>query len=134
LSHDDTRKSMQPKPPEIHVGTDRSLAEPKEERFFETARRFARLGTNHDDRLAVADVVDKGSTDVAEKQRIEGQRGELRIDRLGYGPSLVQRFDGRIGPETRGAVRQFQRKNGLRTTAMLDQEALQHLMKQQSHS
>jgi peptidoglycan hydrolase-like protein with peptidoglycan-binding domain len=42
-------------------------------------------------------------------------------------------IDGRIGPETRAAVRQFQQQNGLKTTAMLDQDTLQRLMNQHSH-
>jgi peptidoglycan hydrolase-like protein with peptidoglycan-binding domain len=41
-------------------------------------------------------------------------------------------IDGRIGRETRAAVRQFQQQNGLKTTAVLDQDTLQHLMSKHS--
>jgi hypothetical protein len=41
--------------------------------------------------------------------------------------------DGRVGPQTRAAVRQFQQQNGLKTTAMLDHETLQRLMANHSH-
>jgi peptidoglycan hydrolase-like protein with peptidoglycan-binding domain len=42
-------------------------------------------------------------------------------------------IDGRVGPQTRTAVRQFQQQNGLKTTAMLDHETLQRLMANHSH-
>ena len=42
-------------------------------------------------------------------------------------------IDGRIGPQTQAAVRQFQQQNGLKTTAMLDQDTLQRLMSQHPH-
>jgi peptidoglycan hydrolase-like protein with peptidoglycan-binding domain len=37
-------------------------------------------------------------------------------------------IDGRIGPATQVAVREFQQRNGLKQTATLDQETLQRLM------
>jgi hypothetical protein len=37
-------------------------------------------------------------------------------------------IDGQVGPATRAAIQRFQRRNGLKTTAMLDQETLQRLM------
>jgi peptidoglycan hydrolase-like protein with peptidoglycan-binding domain len=42
-------------------------------------------------------------------------------------------IDGRIGPQTQAAVRQFQQQNGLKTTAMLDQDTLRRLMSQHPH-
>jgi peptidoglycan hydrolase-like protein with peptidoglycan-binding domain len=42
-------------------------------------------------------------------------------------------IDGRIGPETRAVAQQFQRQNGLKTTAVLDQQTLQRLMSKHSH-
>jgi peptidoglycan hydrolase-like protein with peptidoglycan-binding domain len=53
---------------------------------------------------------------------------QLKSDGLYKGP-----VDGRLGPETRAAVRQFQQKNGLKTTAMLDHETLQRLLNNQSN-
>jgi peptidoglycan hydrolase-like protein with peptidoglycan-binding domain len=41
--------------------------------------------------------------------------------------------DGRLGPETRAAVKHFQQKNNLKVTANLDQETLQRLMAARSH-
>ena len=40
---------------------------------------------------------------------------------------------GRIGPQTQAAVRRFQLQNGLKTTAMLDQDTLQRLMSEHPH-
>ena len=42
-------------------------------------------------------------------------------------------IDGRIGPQTQAAVRRFQQQNGLKTTAMLDQDTLQRLMSEHPH-
>jgi peptidoglycan hydrolase-like protein with peptidoglycan-binding domain len=42
-------------------------------------------------------------------------------------------IDGRVGPATKAAVRQYQQKNGLKQTAMLDKETLQRLLSQQPH-
>jgi peptidoglycan hydrolase-like protein with peptidoglycan-binding domain len=38
-------------------------------------------------------------------------------------------IDGRIGPATRNALRQFQQQHGLAANSMLDQETMQRLMK-----
>lgn len=38
------------------------------------------------------------------------------------------KVDGRMGPETQQALRQYQQKNNLRATATLDQETMNHLL------
>jgi membrane-bound lytic murein transglycosylase B len=38
-------------------------------------------------------------------------------------------IDGRVGPQTRDAVRKFQQQSGLAASSTLDQETLQRLMK-----
>lgn len=38
------------------------------------------------------------------------------------------KIDGRMGPETQQALREYQQKNGLQATAQLDQETMNHLL------
>jgi peptidoglycan hydrolase-like protein with peptidoglycan-binding domain len=59
---------------------------------------------------------------------IKAAQQELKAEGLYKGA-----IDGRIGPETQAAVRRFQRQNGLKTTAMLDQETLRRLISKPSH-
>jgi peptidoglycan hydrolase-like protein with peptidoglycan-binding domain len=59
---------------------------------------------------------------------VKAAQQELRAEGLYNGA-----IDGRIGPQTQAAVQQFQQRNGLKTTAMLDQGTLQRLMSRYPH-
>jgi|SRR6516225_2292408 peptidoglycan hydrolase-like protein with peptidoglycan-binding domain len=65
----------------------------------------------------------------------EAQTGSLTSDTIKQAQQQLKsggfyhgRVDGVVGPRTRVAVRRFQQRNGLKGTAMLDQETLQRLM------
>jgi peptidoglycan hydrolase-like protein with peptidoglycan-binding domain len=59
---------------------------------------------------------------------IKQAQRELKSDGLYKGA-----IDGRMGPEMRTAVRHYQEENGLKTTAMLDEETLQSLLHHQTN-
>ena len=59
---------------------------------------------------------------------VKAAQQELKAEGLYNGA-----IDGHIGIQTKAAVRRFQQQNGLKTTAMLDQDTLQRLMSEHPH-
>jgi peptidoglycan hydrolase-like protein with peptidoglycan-binding domain len=68
-------------------------------------------------------AVNASATWNSSKQKIRQVQEQLRDHGLYRG-----KIDGMVGPETRQALEQFQRKNGLQVTARLDQPTMNKLL------